>query len=324
MLKQVFIFCAVVCALTAGMSRAYATAVTVDFAAAMDATGLDSDSQDGNANPALDPNGMLDSAEMALVSAILANASLDLSGSGGVDHTSVHNAWTQALSSATTDLSGALGIYPQIGTVAAGYAMLGPDSFAAINAFTTGYTFPLTSTYALALALDGFLGPDGDADGDGYTNIEEYDAYFPGGGTSGYVAAALDPNVGLTVAVVSTSGQGSYLVNSSVTLSVTLINTIGDETFQWQANYGSGYMNLSNGGGISGVATDTLTINPADFSDSATYRVVITNSETTINSPIIPLNIVATLPALNVVGLGAALILLALVAGWTLRRRMAA
>lgn len=323
MTKQWVILCAVLAASTFGVTSANAGSVVVDFAAAMNATGLDPNDQDGNANTALDPNGLLDSAEMAVVAAILANASLDLSGTGGVDHTSVHNAYTQALASATTDLTAVLGIYPQIPTVAAGYALLGTDSFAAIDAFTTGYGFPLTSTYALALALDGLLGPDGDADGDGFTNAEEYDEYFPGGGTAGYVAAVLDPNVGLSLAVSGTSGQGAYLVNSEVTLSVTLTNTLGDETFQWQADYGSGFVNVVNGGAISGATTDTLTIDPADYVDSALYRCVITNSQTTVNGPSMTLNIVATLPALGTLGLCAALILLMLVAGWALRRQTA-
>jgi hypothetical protein len=236
----------------------------------------------------------------------------------------VHNAWTQALASADTDLATPAALFPTLPTVAAGYAMLGTDSFDAINAFTTDNGFPMSGNYALALALDSFLGPDGDADGDGSSNRDEYDAFFPGGGTAGYVAAALDPNILLELAIVGVSGVGSHLDNTSVSLSVTLANTLGDETFQWQADFGSGFNDVSNGGAISGATTTTLTINPIDFADAADYRIVITNSETTLTSEAYTINVVATLPAMNVLGLGITLFLLALAAGFAFRRRMTA
>ncbi len=324
MLKKFAVLGAALAVFTMGITNASATSVVVDFANAMDTAGLDSTTDDNNGAPTsqLNPNGELDSAEMALISAILANASLDLTGTGGTDHTTVHAAYTQALASASTDLAIPANVFPTLPTFAAGYAMLGTDSFDAISAFASDYGYPMNGNYALALALAPYLGPDGDADGDGATNAEEYAEYYPGGGASGYVAAALDPNVLPELSISNVSGVGSHLDNTLVTLSVTLSNTLGDETYQWQADFGSGFNNVSNGGNISGATSLTLTFNPIDFADAADYRIVITNSQTTLTSATYPMNVVATLPALDYVGLGAALIILALVAGFTLRRRV--
>jgi hypothetical protein len=48
-------------------------------------------------------------------------------------------------------------------------------------------------------------------------------------------------------------------------------------TYQWQKGTNGVFVNLANGGNISGVTTTTLSINPIGFGDAADYRVVATD-----------------------------------------------
>ena len=74
--------------------------------------------------------------------------------------------------------------------------MLGQGSYKAFNAMTASFGAPLRGDYGLALALDRFLSADGDADGDGVTNRQEYAANARNG-RAAYVKAALDPTIRL-------------------------------------------------------------------------------------------------------------------------------
>ena len=55
-------------------------------------------------------------------------------------------------------------------------------------------------------------------------------------------------------------------------------------SYQWQANGGTGFTNLINGGQISGVNTNVLTISGATTNWALTYQVVVTNSYGAITS----------------------------------------
>ncbi|RYE07428.1 MAG: hypothetical protein EOP51_33865, partial [Sphingobacteriales bacterium] len=64
---------------------------------------------------------------------------------------------------------------------------------------------------------------------------------------------------------------------SNTTFSVTATGT--NLTYQWQVNTGGGYLNISNGGFYSGVATATLTVSGANATiHGAVYRCVITGT----------------------------------------------
>ena len=168
-------------------------AVVVDFDAALRGLKFDPATTDGNGD-AGQPNGILDADEMALVAAFLNNPALDLHASGGIDHKTVADALRQAQASAAKDLAKLSATYPTAATVAAGYAMLGEASFKAFNTMASGFGAPLTGDYSLALKLGRYLGPDGDADGDGVSNRAEY-ASTIGKGRAAYLQAALDPKV---------------------------------------------------------------------------------------------------------------------------------
>jgi putative intracellular protease/amidase len=185
-----------------GLVGAYATepatsapaASAVDFDAAMRGLKFDPAKADGNLDAKGKANGLLDADEMALVAAVLNLPTLDLRSTGGVDHQTAAAAYAQALTSATVDTTRLAKSYPTAATVVAGYAMLGDGSFKAFNAMTTAFGAPLKGDYTLALQLDRYFSPSGDADGDGASNRAEY-AAFRRDGRDAYVRAALDPSV---------------------------------------------------------------------------------------------------------------------------------
>ena len=185
------------CAALALLATALASAapVTVDFTAALNGVNFDPVTVDGNKDKSAAGNGMLDAAEMALVSAVLADDKIDFGDKGGASHAAVRAAYDQCLASATKDLTLLQKAYPTAPTMVVGYVLIGTQgSFDAIASMCAAFASPLKGDYSQALKLGGALGPDGDADGDGATNREEYSATIAGG-TAAYVAAALDPGV---------------------------------------------------------------------------------------------------------------------------------
>ncbi len=166
-------------------------ATSVDFDAALRGVKFDP-SQDHNG--AQGENGIPEGFEMALLAAILKNPALDLSARGGVSHDAVQKAYLQANASARADTKALSLLWPTTPDVIAGYSLLGKDSHAAIKSMTAGFGAPLQSDYSLALDLDRYLSAEGDADGDGFTDRQEYYATREQG-RDAYVRAALDPDL---------------------------------------------------------------------------------------------------------------------------------
>jgi hypothetical protein len=97
----------------------------------------------------------------------------------------------------TADQSTAIqALFPQILKVLAGYSVLGDSDSMNVVLFLTQalgkYINGMPTTAAAFQTLNGILGPDGDADGDGVTNRQEYNA-FAAAGSSAYINAALSP-----------------------------------------------------------------------------------------------------------------------------------
>lgn len=176
------------------MAMAQAAPAAPDFDAAMSALSFNPQTTDANLAGGR-PNGMLDAEELALLAAILANPSLNLRATGGVDHATVRAAFQQARTSAGEDMKTLSATYPTAADVAAGYAMLGKVSLDAYSTMSSSFGAPMKGDYTLALQAGRFLAHDGDADGDGVTNKEEYDAHFRSGGRAAYLRAALDRSV---------------------------------------------------------------------------------------------------------------------------------
>jgi len=166
-------------------------AASVDFDAALKGVKFDP-AQDHNG--AQGENGIPEGFEMALVAAILKNPALDLSAQGGVSHAEVRKAYEQTVTSARADTTALSLMWPTTAEVIAGYSLLGKDSHAAIKNMVAGFGSPLKGDYAPALALDRYLSAEGDADGDGFTNRQEYHA-TRSQGREAYVRAALDPQI---------------------------------------------------------------------------------------------------------------------------------
>jgi hypothetical protein len=69
--------------------------------------------------------------------------------------------------------------------------------------------------------------------------------------------------------------------------------------YQWQKFTGGNYVDLADGGRISGVNSATLTISNLNLSDAADYRVTVTNQLNSIESSPATLTVLATLPPIN-------------------------
>jgi len=260
-----------------------AGAITVDFTTAGSTIGITPTTDSNGVAGA--PNGIFDFDEYAVIAAILADVT-------DPNHVLVHAAYTQALASATTDLAALLGAFPLAPIAIGGGTLISNDTFTALDAFTTGFGAPLAGDYTLALALDPLLAPSGDVDGDSFSNLDEHTAFI-GGGQAAYVAAVLDPTVALAA---TTSGGGTVLVGDPLALSGTVLNASGGETFQWRVDTGSGFVDVTDGGSVSGATTAAVSISPTLLSDSGTYVLVVTGGFGSVSSSTQSVTIVAGLP----------------------------
>ncbi|PZR36164.1 DJ-1/PfpI family protein [Caulobacter segnis] len=184
---------AAVLLLGAGTPSSAQTA-SVDFDAALRGLKFKPEKVDGNQGVRGKANGLLDADEMALAAAFLNGADLHLEAKGGLDRARLAAAYDQALASAQTDLARLTKTWPTAPQVAAGYALLGEESYLAFNAMAGAFGAPMKGDYTLARALTPYLAADGDADGDGVSNRDEY-AETIKDGRAAYLRAALDPNI---------------------------------------------------------------------------------------------------------------------------------
>lgn len=169
-------------------------AASVDFDVALRGLKFKPEKVDGNQGAKGKANGLLDADEMALAAAILNDPDRHLEARGGLDRARLAAAYEQAMASAGVDLARLTKTWPSAPQVAAGYALLGEDSYLAFNHMAGAFGAPMKGDYALARALTPYLAADGDADGDGVSNRDEYAATIKDG-RAAYLRAALDPNI---------------------------------------------------------------------------------------------------------------------------------
>ena len=158
------------------------------------------------------PNGILESDEFALLGAILADASFYTP--FGTSHWEIYQAWIQNYDRVMLDLGCCVGgseaifsMFPEVEYLFAGYMTLGDqDSLAfpllimdlVVNeplvqqiVHDPNVMMPDLTLYSLKRE---YLAWCGDADGDGCSNLHEYEYFYPIGGRAAYIAAAMDPN----------------------------------------------------------------------------------------------------------------------------------
>jgi len=99
-----------------------------------------------------------------------------------------------------------------------------------------GVTPPAGSVADYTTGFPTLLGPTGDADGDGYTNKQEYN-YFKNQGAAITIAAELDPAIfpPATVPKVIVLGSGTYEVGGALELTGVALNCTA-LTYQWSKN----------------------------------------------------------------------------------------
>ncbi|MGE3510687.1 MAG: MbnH family di-heme enzyme [Vicinamibacterales bacterium] len=170
-----------------GSSNATAS---IDFEGALRRLDLDPDTTDLNRGTASEGT-ILDADELALITAILSNRVEGMRAPGALDQTALMEAFRQARATAVDDLRILSAAYPGAADLAAGYALLGEGAFTAFTSAAKKFGFRFTGDYTAAWRFGRYLSVEGDADGDGVTNLLEYRASIARG-RSAYVRAALD------------------------------------------------------------------------------------------------------------------------------------
>jgi hypothetical protein len=103
-----------------------------------------------------------------------------------------------------------------------------------------------------------------------------------------------EPSVGLLPSIA----KGYETTNAANPQTVTITAAIaGTPTpgVQWQKNTGGTFMDVVNGGDISGANNTTLTISPTSLGDEGNYRVVVTNTAGAVTSSVVAIQIISTL-----------------------------
>ncbi len=93
-------------------------------------------------------------------------------------------------------------------------------------------------------------------------------------------SAPLTVTVYQNLAIDQDPASQTWNVGESVTFTVVAIHGWGDKNYQWQYDdgLGGGFVNLADGGRISGANAASLTINPLEQADAGSYRCVVTDS----------------------------------------------
>lgn len=267
-------------------------------------------------------NGMLDCAyEMGVLRRILDTPTLDLSGTGGVQYEQVfqanrNNRLQIVADIGETNASLVNGLAPGLLEVVAVYMTLGDEG--SIGFITSLMEIINEVQYVGTLHLEQytrlpeFLSAEGDADGDGATNREEYEAYYQYG-PDAYVTYALNPAV-----YPGGTGSGQALILGSqkvkegdaVTLSAFLSYMVGTVTIAW-------YKDGAVLDGQTGTEYHISSVTPADAGE---YKLLVTDeSKGLYESPPFVLEVTAeeSMPVSSIVALG----LLTFTLPWLVGRR---
>lgn len=253
-----------------------------------------------------DGDGIPDATWDALISAILADT-------GQPTYGVVSAAWTANLAS-LVPVHDALvtGGYPETTATAlqsiwaAGLTCVG---YGYVLAALTDFGLEALMPASPDISAGPIVGPNGNADGDAFSNVEEYGA--AGGDRAQFLTNALTPG-GFTI---TTDPQGGNIfVGQSWTFTVAVANGVPPFLYQWKK-------------GTTAVGTNTAsyTITNAQLSDAGSYTCTVSDQEwamVTSNPVILNVYDAGSLPAAGIYGL-IALVMLCLGAGVIVLRRVA-
>jgi len=318
-MKKTLVAVLLLAGLVAGSQSAFAVATTVDFDAYFTALAVPFPEYDPATadleRPAWDAgstgNGMLDTDELASLSAVLANEAHPA-------HAVAYAVWTGVRNHEVwLGLEAQLAVvYPTLATPAVeslvGYAILGgATKHNHVIHVLEGFGFTVADATALVAAtpttVNAILGDTANPDSDYMTNSEEYAAIAGLGGPASAKRAAYITNI-FTVdeppaLEVSITGGGSRQEGTAGTL--TAVTTYGTEPFT--------YAWTKDGVAVGGNSA-SLPIAAAAVADSGVYAVTVTDSSDPVQTATtsVTLSVVAGLPAMGVAGLA---LLVALCAG---------
>ena len=130
----------------------------------------------------------------------------------------------------------------------------------------------------------------------GYTSYRLTFSHLKGGDSFGSFQIGEIELLGVTTnlpIVLSVPSTAKAYEGTTLTVAATVSGTPTPST-RWQKQIASTFMDLIDGGTISGSHTATLTINPAAFSDAGNYRIIATNSVATVTSAVVQVSIFDT------------------------------
>jgi hypothetical protein len=130
----------------------------------------------------------------------------------------------------------------------------------------------------------------------GYTSYRLTFSHLKGGDNFGQFQLAEFELLGVTtnLPVLVSVPAAAKAYNGTA---VSIVATVGGSPVpasHWQKQVGASFVNLADGGTISGSQTPTLTINPAAFSDAGNYRIIATNTLAAITSSVVVVTIFDT------------------------------
>ena len=123
--------------------------------------------------------------------------------------------------------------------------------------------------------------------------VSHYSSKLPYTVDGAWAVTSIDPNDG--VEIVDQPDSISVTEETPAVFTVVAVSGNGSLlTYQWQVFFSGSWQDLTDGGDVSGVTTDTLTIDPTEIDQTGLqFRVVVTNSVDSKISNVVTLTVTA-------------------------------
>jgi len=255
------------------------------------------------------PNGMLDRAEFEIIMAALNDPDLDLSATGGLTHSEMCDAWTTNVEVMDVALDGpntlVSNLLPGLQYLLAAYLTLGDsDSVVLPTALllAAAEEAPYLGLHSFSMGdctlLPHYLACAGDADGDGYTNQEEYGHFTDGQPDyADYVIAALNPDLypgsGTGAADLAVDPHALTLTHDGPAAIFEVVN-LGLLTLRWTAESDTESVTIDR---ASGTGARTITVTAVNFDEDLSANITVTNDGDPADAETVVVEVVQPLPA---------------------------